>query len=189
MGTSSPLNRATGYSLWLEPSVKDPARQFLAEMVQVFAKEYGTPIFIPHVPLLVGIEGDIENILAKTADLSANICPFTINLGEVISRGQYFQSFLSSVSQDGEIMNAGEQVRTLFAMPGAYFPHMSLAYGNFSDNQFIRLEEMAREADISGISFLVESVHVYRTEGTVEEREHVAEFQLKPNSSKWGYYI
>ncbi|MFZ3043614.1 MAG: 2'-5' RNA ligase family protein [Minisyncoccia bacterium] len=184
MDTSNPSDKATGYSLWLEPSAKNPARQFLDEMVKVFSKEYNTPIFTPHVTLLGGIEGNIEDILAKTASLSARLHPFTVRLGEIISRGQYFQSFIAPVSQGKEIMNAGEQARTLFEIPREYFPHMSLAYGNFSEDQFMRLKEMAREADISGSTFLAESVHVYRTEGTVEEWEHIAEFQLESNPSK-----
>lgn len=171
--------KATGYSLWLVPEKGGEAYQFLERVIQDIGSDYQTPLFDPHVTLVGGVEGLEKTVLKKARELAKELTPYEIELGEIDSNGTYFQILFSQVMQTISVMHAGATAQKVFGMEGEkYFPHLSLAYGAFSQEQVNGLMTTMGEKSIKGTRFFVDRIEVWSTEGFVEEWRKVAEVPL-----------
>lgn len=176
------MSKASGYSLWLVPDIKSEVYRALAQCIADIAKEHQTPNFIPHATLLGGVDGNEESILDKTRKLAEMIAPYEIQLGEVGSNGIYFQILFSKVEQTEAVMRANIVAQKVFVVDkGKYFPHASLAYGDFSPETVAVLEQQLVEHRhlITGKKFLVRDIELWRTEGEVKDWYRVDTFPFR----------
>ena len=176
------ISKASGYSLWLVPDTKSEVYRVLTQCIADIAKEHQTFNFVPHTTLLGGVVGFEEDIRNKTRKLAEMIAPYYIELGEVGSNGIYFQILFSKVEQTEMVMRANIVAQKVFAVEkGKYFPHASLAYGDFPSETIVILQQQIRERQhsITGKKFLVRDVELWRTEGEVKDWYKVAIFPFK----------
>lgn len=174
------MSKATGYSLWLVPDRESAMYQLLAESIREIARQYGTPVFEPHVTLLGGISGELEEVRQKTRRLARMLSSYALQLGSIGSHGTYFQILFSRVTQSEDVMAAGRHARDLFEVgEGTYFPHCSFAYGNLSEADLKSLRaSLESKTVLGGVTFTVQTVELWRTEGSVEEWHQVESFLL-----------
>ena len=172
------MSKATGYSLWLVPERGTETYEFLDKLIRNVATQYRTPVFDPHVTLLGGVGGNEQGICEKTRLLAEKLAPYELRLGEVGSNGTYFQILFSRIEQTPAAMNVNAVAQKVFAVDkGKYFPHISLAYGDLSNEQVVALQQfVAKGNKITGMHFLAQGVELWRTERAVEEWRRVAIF-------------
>ena len=172
------MSKATGYSLWLVPESGTETHQLLDKFVRNVATQYQTPIFDPHVTLLGGVEGKEQDMREKTLTLAEQLAPYEIQLGEIGSSATYFQILFSRVQETSAMMNAHAAAQKVFAVDkGYYVPHLSLAYGDLSNEQVATLRQIIAQSNkFTGMHFRAQGVELWRTVGTVEEWCIVATF-------------
>lgn len=169
--------KATGYSLWLVPERDTETYVFLSQLIHNIAARYRTPVFDPHVTLLGGRDGTEQDMREKARLLAGELSPFEIQLGEVDSSGIYFQILFSKIEQTCAVLNANVVAQKVFGVDkGKYFPHLSLAYGDFSNEQVAALRQfVAQRNPIAGMHFFAQG-ELWHSEGAVEEWRKVAFF-------------
>lgn len=114
----------------------------------------------------------------KAQGITKKLVPYEVRLGEVGSHRTYFQALFSKVDQTPQVLNAYEMAQKVFDLDkGKYFPHISLAYGDFSDEQVDNLKRIAeQEFETKNISFLARDIELWHTEGVVGEWHQIATF-------------
>lgn len=176
------MSKASGYSLWLVPDTNSVLYRIIERYITQVAMEYKTPKFVPHVTLLGGLIGDEKDLCSKTKKLAEMLEPYEVQLGEIGSNGIYFQALLSKVSQANAVISANTLAQQVFGVNnGSYFPHASLAYGDFSQEEIAMLQGDLTKRDLLGTekNFLVKEVELWRTEGMVRDWYKVAVFPFK----------
>lgn len=175
------MSKALGYSLWLVPDFGSEVYRMLEQQITDVANKYQTPNFLPHVTLLGGLVGDEKSLCDKTQKLAETLNPYEIKLGEVGSNGTYFQVLFSKVEQTKAVIDANSLAQDIFEVDKAtYFPHLSLAYGDFSLEEVALLKrEITQDNFAVGKSFLAREIELWRTEGVVQDWYKVATFPLK----------
>lgn len=160
--------RARGVSLWLMPAGEAGGR--LAGLIAGLAARHATPAFPPHVTLLAGIEGRPEaDALAAGRALAASLQPFPVRLGRAEGRDEPFRCLFLRVDEGDPLRVAHAAAARAFGREpdAAFLPHLSLVYGTLSPGAKRALcEELA---GASGCGFEAAALHVWRTEGAVDE--------------------
>jgi 2'-5' RNA ligase len=171
-------SETTGYHIFLEPD--NSVREHVQGVITTLAEVFGGPVFTPHVTLLARIPGDSdEEIIQKAERLASLMEPFSISLAEVDSRSAYFQAcFLKLVSED-QVITYHHHAKEIFDIDTLhpYTPHMSLFYGNLTDLEMVELRSAINLPE-EQLVFEVNKLHIYRTPGTVETWEKIAEVLL-----------
>lgn len=161
------MSDATGYSLWLTPDICSEAYTKYSSCIASIADRYGTPRFLPHVTLLGGVQGSEKDLYDRAWRLAERLAPYEIALDRIGSNGVYFQILFLEVVQTGPVMQTNVQAQQIFGVTGGvYFPHLSLAYGDFSEEI---LENLRKE--LTGMqtpAFVVHRFELWHTEGPVE---------------------
>ena len=172
------------YSLWLVPERDGPAFAALAELIRDLARQFDTPVFDPHVTLVGGLEGD-EAALAAAAKDVAGIERPQIELTEIVSRDSYFQRLVVAAAPTPPLLRAHALARAaLGAETAAYWPHLSLAYGELDAAQIRRLLVIATAAGPVGAHFPAAALELWRTDGAVSGWACTASFPLPPGRAR-----
>jgi 2'-5' RNA ligase len=168
--------RAKGVSLWLVP--RGEAHEDLARLVRDASARSSGPAFEPHVTLVPGVEGDVDRVLHATARLAARTAPFEIRLAALGWRDEYFRCLFVEVQKDPELMALASAAREMLDLPAepGYFPHLSLLYADLGAGS---KPELAREVPPRPAGFLVQAIHVYRTQGPVAGWHRLACFGFR----------
>lgn len=172
-------SKATGYSLWLVPKRNDETFLFLKGLIDKVAAEYKTISFDPHVTLLGGINESAQNVYEKTSRLATKLSPYEIKLGKIGSNRSYFQVLFSKVIETNPVIHANTVAQHVFGMNSdKYFPHLSVAYGDFSKDQINFLKTNLGKYSLPEKDFVVEDVELWSTEGSVNEWYKIETFSL-----------
>lgn len=171
-------NKTTGYHLFLEPTGTGALE--IASLMQVLSEQYGGPVYAPHVTLLSHIPaGDEESIITKAQTLAESFSPFTLSLGELDTEHTYFKAVYLHVREQEMMQRLHARACGIFSIPcdEDYAPHLSLLYGTYSHEQ---IEKILHTLEYpQNMSFQVDRIHLYQTEGTVDEWKKIQEFLLK----------
>lgn len=168
---------ATGYYLCLVPAQRTSVRYLLDGIIEKIAHEYGSPVFVPHVTL-VGSGEDKQIAIEKTRILASQLLPYEIKLGSVGSNGIHFQILFYQVEQTGSVMQANAIAQKVFGgKPRKYFPHLSLAYGDFSPSEVSILKKLVeRSYQADTMNFSAQGIELWHCQGTAEEWKAVEFF-------------
>jgi hypothetical protein len=126
----SPVIRA---SLWISPSGE--ALNKIQHTMHLMHRRGGGPHLRPHVTLLSGIERTQASAELKLKHLAVRIKPFTIELGRIEWRNDFFRCFYAAATLSEELATAQRAAHEVFEMmpPVPYEPHLSLLYGNVDE--------------------------------------------------------
>jgi 2'-5' RNA ligase len=176
-------NRTTGFHLFFEP--EGDLKSELSGIISTLAKEYGTPVFVPHVTLLARIPAEtesgpvpVETIVEKSQALAKSLTPFTLTLGHTGMESLYFKALYLHIKEQTEMRVLHAQALEHFFMDdeAPYLPHLSLLYGNHPNEQ--KQSTIETLTLPSQHSFVVRSVHLYKTEGEVHDWQFIKEFSF-----------
>lgn len=169
--------KTKGYSIWLIP--QDDTFKKLSKLINGLSGKYSSPIFDPHVTLIGGIIGSQDEVIRKTRKLASKVNFYTIELNKVGFLDSYLKSLFLKAKPDKEVLKANRWAKKIFNMKNSekYLPHLSLMYGDFSEN--IKKEIIKNYlTDNFKLNFVVDKIHLYQTDGEVEDWKKVAEFEL-----------
>jgi 2'-5' RNA ligase len=171
------MKGAIGYSVWLIPSADAYSR--LLGLITQLSKDYGGPLFDPHVTLIGGVLGSNEEIVSKTLRLASLLEPFTIELENLGYSDEFFRCVFIRVKRSEEVMGAYSRAQDVFRLPRdpQWMPHLSILYGDFSSGMKAKI--IQRIGSEFALSFVVTTVRLMLTEGRPEDWRRVRTFSLK----------
>lgn len=121
---------AARYALWLSPA--GTARERLQALIALLAARLGTPAFAPHVTLLAGLT-PAHDMPRATRALATQLEPLSLRLGRVKYLDEYYRSLFVEVEATRALLHARACAVERFASaPSAYYPHLSLVYGELA---------------------------------------------------------
>jgi 2'-5' RNA ligase len=164
------------YSLWLMP--EGLARRRLEQLLRELSARYRGPEFLPHVTLLGSCVGERDEMIRRSSLVANLLTPFTIRLGKIDFRDEYFRCLF---------VHAGPLVPMRNAYHGAcrkfnrtpdpdFMPHLSLLYGNFP--QALKEEAMAELGPRLNVQFKVRNLYLFQTHGEVRNWHEVVRFPI-----------
>jgi 2'-5' RNA ligase len=168
------------YALWLMP--EGELRERLSNLIGDLAAELSAPPFKPHITLLGGVRGRLDDIKQKTSELSSSLSPVEVRLSHLDYLDEYYKCLFIRVEETVEVTDAFLEARDFMRpfmgslSPDAPMPHLSLLYGDFS---FALKEELIlRTGRTFDVKFTAGSIHLFSTKGSPEEWKQVDEFPL-----------
>ena len=171
--------------MWLVPDRSASVYARLRRLIVELAQRFGTPPFDPHVTLLGGLDAPLGSVRRDLARLAPSLRPCEIRLGEVVSRGEYFQRLVAVVESTPDVTAAHERAKAVFAgHRPAYRPHLSLAYGSLTEAQTAVLCDLANASGVMGTRFTPAGLELWRTDGPVEAWVCVAALRLGPANDR-----
>jgi hypothetical protein len=135
------------------------------------------------VTLIGSLTGGPADLRDRTRRLAAGVAPYDVSLGPVVARPadpNRYRRFFSAVGPTPAVLAANAAARASFAVPvdDAYEPHLSLAYTDADAAALKGLQDIAERAGIAGLTFTVERLELWRTEGAVHDWRLADSFRL-----------
>lgn len=120
-----------GYTLWLMPKGEHYNR--FADLIKRLARQYGGPLFQPHVTLLGEFPQSEEHAIKLTQELVTGQKPFPITLSQIDYQEYHFRALFVKADLTEPLLRLHERTKKLFGMGyiPPYMPHLSLLYGNY----------------------------------------------------------
>jgi len=176
---------AAGYCLWLIPDAEtEPGLQALIR--DLAGLEAGAPTFQPHITLLSpknrlcdsasGIQEALERAVAATPRARG---PMQLTLEKPEPGTFYYQCVLAPVVPTEELLALREYTeRACEDQPPMYFPHLSLLYGDLTDERKRELCDEAAKRHSFPLRITVKEAVVVDVNGVADEWKVVARVAL-----------
>lgn len=145
-------------SVWIMPA--GPALEAIVKAARAARQRAGGPDVHPHLTLLKGIETTRDNAELKLKRLASRLTPFTIRLGRIAWKPEYFRCLYATAAPSPELAAAHRMAHEVFEMnpPEPFEPHVSLLYGSLDEGA---QKALAAEAGGSlNVSFDAVAVHL-----------------------------
>lgn len=143
-------------AVWIRPT--GDALDRIAKAIRLVHARGGGPQVQPHVTLLSGMETTRESAETKLKRLALRMKPFTIRLGRIDWRDDYFRSLFATVEPSEELAKAQRDAYDVFEMKPAprFEPHLSLLYGDIDET--LKRELAAESGGSLNVAFDVTAV-------------------------------
>ena len=167
----------TGCAIWLMPTGR--AYEDLSRIISRLSDQYATPQFPPHVTLVEGLSGDEKDLSSKTVQLALHIRPFEVTLTAVDYLDEYYRCLFLRSEESPALLEAARTARVLFHQmrDARFIPHLSLMYGNLDQETKRQIVKSVGTDFIR--TFLVESLHLYSTNGGPKDWRLVQESAIQ----------
>jgi len=128
---TSPVIRA---SIWIP--LNGEAHDAVVKSMRLARQRAGGPEFHPHVTLLRGIERTRDSAIVKLKELAQALKPFTVRLGRIAWRTDYYRCLFATVAMSTALAAAHRRAHEIFEMdpPEPFEPHVSLLYGSLDES-------------------------------------------------------
>jgi 2'-5' RNA ligase len=145
-------------SVWIMPT--GPALEAIVKAARTARQRAGGPDVHPHLTLLKGIETTRENAEWKLKRLASRLKPFTVRLGRIEGRQEYFRCLYATAAMTPELAAAQKAAHEVFEMspPEPFEPHVSLLYGSLDEATQKALAEEA--GGTLNVSFEAHAIHL-----------------------------
>jgi 2'-5' RNA ligase len=147
-------------------------------LIEALARRHGTPRFAPHVTLLGGIGSD-DFVQERAAWLASSAAPFELSLASrATHRDEYYRAVVAEALPSIALLRLHHMAREAFDKlddPVLFEPHLSLAYGDLPPG--LRAD-IVRDLPDLRLTFRVDAVAVWSTEGEPEDWQEVARYPL-----------
>lgn len=165
------------YSLWFMPT--GGVYESLARTIRRLSARYGGPEFLPHLTLLGGFVSLRRDALRRCAALAHMLRPFTIYMGKVGFRDEYFRCLFVHAEMTPALRKANLVAHRVFGrdLDRPFMPHLSLLYGNFPRG--LKEEISAELGSRLDLQFKVRRVFLYRTQESPLQWRRMATFGLE----------
>ncbi len=134
----------------------------LSSLIIRLSNKYNTPMFEPHVTLIGGFDISKKEAISKTNKIAENLKPYSIRINNPIYLHEYYKSLFLKTEKTKEVLKAHLLARKIFndKRDYEYFPHLSLMYGNSSDQ--IK-EKIISEIKSINLEFKADQLHLFST--------------------------
>lgn len=172
--------KTKGYALFLIPQGK--VYKNLVHIISNLAQTYYVPLFEPHVTLLGYIMDSPEQVVDKTKKLASMIKPYEIELSKINFLDDYLRCLFIEAKKTKLVIEANQKARQVFNQETnqKYLPHLSLMYGDFLESLKKEIVKNYQLDDLK-LSFMVDRIYLYNTDGEIKDWKKVAEFKLTGN--------
>ncbi|KAG9448147.1 hypothetical protein H6P81_014275 [Aristolochia fimbriata] len=185
---SSVVDEVAVYSVWAVPP--EPVKERLQKLMGKLRDEFGGPAFEPHVTVVGAIRLPKMEALQKLR-LSCEVNkPYTVRVNSVAKGTFFYQCVYLLVDPTPEVVEVSNRSCSHFGYERstAYMPHLSLLYGDTSDDEKEKAVEKVKSLDpeISNLSFEVSRLTLCKTDTqdkTLKSWEKIAEFDLSGGSN------
>jgi hypothetical protein len=128
-------------SVWIRPAGE--ALDRIREVTRCLSVRGGGPEVEPHLTLLSGIETTRVDAGLKLKRLASRLSPFTVRLGKIDWRADYFRCLYVTVDRTQDLVAAQRAAHAAFEMnpPAPFKPRVSLFYGTLDDETERELAE------------------------------------------------
>ncbi|XP_077227972.1 cyclic phosphodiesterase-like [Tasmannia lanceolata] len=171
------------YSVWAVPP--EPAKSRLKKLMENLRSEFGGPEFEPHVTIVGAIRLTQKDALLNLQSTCQALKPYTARINTVSRGGFFYQCVYLLLHPTPEVMEASTHSTQHFGYQSSnpYMPHLSLLYGDLTDDEKEKAEERAKflDQDLCNLSFEVSSLTLYKTDTedkTLKSWEKVADCNL-----------
>ncbi|MDB5264524.1 MAG: cyclic phosphodiesterase-like protein [Parcubacteria group bacterium] len=167
-------NTTTGFHLFLMPSGE--LKETLSGVIKTLAERYQGVLFEPHVTLMKIPEGNEEQVISLAQSFAQNSTPITLSLEDMGMEETFFRALYLKVNPNEALEALHARAANVFGLndAGAFTPHLSLFYGNVPED--LKREMVSSLTLPLPLTFIAESLHVYKTGGTTEQWEQIAEY-------------
>eukprot|EP00262_Sarcandra_glabra_P010154 TRINITY_DN25084_c0_g1_i1.p1 TRINITY_DN25084_c0_g1~~TRINITY_DN25084_c0_g1_i1.p1 ORF type:complete len:197 (+),score=12.17 TRINITY_DN25084_c0_g1_i1:214-804(+) len=171
------------YSVWAMPA--EDVKERLKKVMEKLRGEFGGPEFEPHITVVGAIRLTKKDALEKLKSACEGLKSYTAHINTV-SRGDYFyQCVYLLVDPTPEVMEASAHCTSHFGYTNSspYMPHLSLLYGDLTNEEKERAQERVKFHDesICDLSFNISCLALYKTDTedkTLKSWEKVADCNL-----------
>ncbi|CAI0475620.1 unnamed protein product [Linum tenue] len=150
--------------------------------------EFGGPEFQPHVTVVGAITLTEQDALSKFNSACEGLKAYLATVDRVAAGTFFYQCVYL-------LLDPTSEVRYLFFnscghgcgdIAAAYMPHLSLLYGDLTDEEKKKAQEKALQLDdsINSLSFEISSLELWKTDtedNSLKSWEKISEFNLSPN--------
>ncbi|PON69166.1 2',3'-cyclic-nucleotide 3'-phosphodiesterase [Trema orientale] len=173
------------YSVWALPPDEVGAR--LKMLMEGLRDEFGGPQFEPHITVVGAISLTADDALNKFRSACEGLKAYNASVDRAATGTFFYQCVYLLIHPTAEVVEACSHCTGHFGYKSStpYMPHLSLLYGDLTEDEKKKAQEKANILDdsISSLSFPVTRLALYKTDTedkTLKSWEKIAEFNLEP---------
>uniref|UniRef100_A0A5B7C2D0 Putative RNA ligase/cyclic nucleotide phosphodiesterase family protein n=1 Tax=Davidia involucrata TaxID=16924 RepID=A0A5B7C2D0_DAVIN len=174
------------YSVWGLPP--EDVRERLKKLMGGLRSEFGGPEFEPHVTIVGAISLTEDDAREKFRSACEGLKAYGASVEKVATGTFFYQCVFLLLHPTAEVMEASKHCTGHFGYKNStlYMPHLSLLYGDLSEEEKKKAQEKAESLDqsINGLNFQITRLALYKTETgdkTCQSWEKMADCNLDPN--------
>ncbi|KAJ8761911.1 hypothetical protein K2173_006513 [Erythroxylum novogranatense] len=174
------------YSVWAVPPEDVASRA--KKLMEGLGSEFGGPQFEPHVTVVGAIALTEHDALDKFRSACEGLKAYTATVDRVATGTFFYQCVYLLLHPTSEVVEASDHCSEHFGYKRStpYMPHLSLLYGDLTDDEKKRAEEKANKLDdsINGLTFKISCLQLWKTDtedDTLKSWEKIAECSLSSN--------
>ncbi|XP_057949731.1 cyclic phosphodiesterase-like [Malania oleifera] len=174
------------YSVWAIP--EQNVRRRLKVLMDGLRSEFGGPQFEAHVTVVGAIELAEDDAVQKFKSACDGLRAYTASVDKVDTGTFFYQCVYLLLHPTSQVKEASAHCTHYFGYKSStpYMPHLSLLYGDCTDDVKKKAQEKAKVLDegICNLSFLIDRLALYKTDTedrTLKSWEKVAECPLISN--------
>lgn len=156
------------YSVWALPP--EPVRDRFRRIMEGLRAAYGGPAFEPHVTVVGDFRGRRSEAVKVLRAAAASVQPYTARVTGVARGSFFYQCVYILLDPTAEVVGASDHCCANFGYnrKTPYMPHVSLLYGDLTDEEKEEARKKAEELDkdIYVLEFEISELALYRTDTT-----------------------
>ncbi|XP_015958104.1 cyclic phosphodiesterase [Arachis duranensis] len=174
------------YSVWAIPPPDVAAR--LGNLMAGLRSEFGGPHFEPHITVVGAIRLTADEAQNKLRSACEGFKAYDVTVDRVASGTFFYQCVYLLLHPHPQVMEASSHCCNHFGYERStpYMPHLSLIYGDLTEEEKQKAIEKANVLDesLNGLSFQINRLALYKTDTedkTCKSWEKIAECTLDSN--------
>ncbi|KAE7996334.1 hypothetical protein FH972_001065 [Carpinus fangiana] len=171
------------YSVWALPPDDVAAR--LKKLMESLRSEFGGPHFEPHITVVGAISLTPDDALRRFRSACEGVKAYAASVDRIATGSFFYQCVLLLVHPTAEVVETSAHCNGHFGYKTStpYMPHLSLLYGDLTEEEKKKAEEKANILDetIRSLSFQVTRLALYKTDTedkTLKSWEKIVECNL-----------
>ncbi|XP_061356400.1 cyclic phosphodiesterase-like isoform X2 [Gastrolobium bilobum] len=178
--------RKEWYSVWAIPPEDERAR--FTKLMSALRSEFDGPQFEPHITVVGAISLTADEALTKLRSSCEGLKAYNVTVDGVATGTFFFQCVYLLLNPTPQVVETSTHCCSHFGYKNStpYMPHLSLLYGDLTDEEKQKARERANILDdsLSGLSFQISRLALYKTDTedkTLKSWEKIGECTLSPN--------
>ncbi|KAI6705558.1 hypothetical protein NL676_008520 [Syzygium grande] len=157
----------------------------LRSLMDGLRSEFGGPQFVPHVTVVGPVSLAEDNAVSKFREACDGLRAYTATVDRVATGTFFYQCVYLLIHPTAEVVEASDRCSAQlgYKSPTPYMPHLSLLYGDLTDEEKKKAQEQANDLDgsFNGLGFLISRLALYKIDPddkTCTSWEKIAESTL-----------
>jgi len=162
------------FGLFLVPAASQYGKY--TKIINSLSKKYGTLNFDAHVTIIGTIEAEEEELVAKVKRITKGFKKMEVEILGINFTNTFYKCVFAQIKMSPQLLTLYKELETnlQYSNKSAYFPHMSLIYGDFSPEEKSNIAGQVK----LGNKLLLDKLIIVRDGPLPSDWTHVAEFEL-----------